>query len=163
MQPDMDIIGIDCRINGRRVVRTVETRMTLADFLRDEVGLTGTHVGCEQGVCGACTVIADGALARACLMLAAQVDGMEIETIEGATESGRVADLQEAFYARGALQCGFCTPGMVLTAAALLEDDPACGRDEIRAALTGQICRCTGYHAIVDAVEAAGRERCNNG
>ena len=142
-------------VNGREVRARVPVRKSLVDWLREDQGLTGSHVGCEHGVCGACSVVLDGAVVRGCLTLAVQADGARIETIEGATESGRLARLQEAFYERAALQCGFCTPGMLLVAAELLERNPRPSRDEIRDALSGNLCRCTGYHAIVDAVEAA--------
>jgi len=145
-------------INGEHVEAQVPVRLNLVDFLRQHLGLTGSHVGCEHGVCGACTVLVDGALVRGCLMLAVQADGCAVETVEGADASARLAPLQASFHARNALQCGFCTPGMLLTAAALLDRDPAPGRDTIREALSGNLCRCTGYQAIVDAVqEAAGR------
>ena len=144
-------------INGQEVRARVPVRKSLVDWLREDRGLTGSHVGCEHGVCGACSVVLDGAVVRGCLTLAVQADGARVETIEGATESGRIAALQEAFYRRAALQCGFCTPGMLLAAAELLEHNPAPSRGEIRDALSGNFCRCTGYHAIVDAVEAASR------
>ena len=144
-------------INGQEVRARVPVRKSLVDWLREDRGLTGSHVGCEHGVCGACSVVLDGAVVRGCLTLAVQADGARVETIEGATESGRLAALQEAFYRRAALQCGFCTPGMLLAAAELLEHNPAPSRGEIRDALSGNFCRCTGYHAIVDAVEAASR------
>ncbi len=143
-------------VNGDAVAAEVPVRLSLADFLRTHLGLTGTHVGCEHGVCGACTVLVDGALVRGCLMLAVQADGCAVETVEGADASGRLAPLQASFHARNALQCGFCTPGMLLTAAALLDRDPAPGRDAVREALSGNLCRCTGYQAIVDAVQDAG-------
>lgn len=150
-------IRIEARVNGRAVRAEVPARLSLVDWLRDELGLTGTHVGCEHGVCGACTIVVDGACMRGCLMFAVQADGAEIETIEGATASGRLAALQQAFYERAALQCGFCTPGMLLTAAELLarEDEP--DRERIREELSGNYCRCTGYQPIVDAVQAAAR------
>ena len=151
----MTSIFIRCTVNGEAVEESVPARLSLADFLRDRLGLTGTHLGCEHGVCGACTVVFDGRTARACLLLAVQTDGAVVETIEGATATGRLAPLQEAFFARGALQCGFCTPGMLLTAAEYLECTLAPDRAGIRAALSGNYCRCTGYHAIIDAVEAA--------
>ena len=144
-------------VNGETVTREVDARRHLVDFLRGELALTGSHLGCEHGVCGACSVRVDGRVVRGCLMLAVQADGAEVTTIEGLTASGEIADLQEAFVARNALQCGFCTPGMLLTAAELLaEADPSAPttRDGIRAFLSGNYCRCTGYHAIVDAVEA---------
>ena len=144
-------------VNGEAVTREVDARRHLVDFLRGELALTGSHLGCEHGVCGACSVRVDGRVVRGCLMLAVQADGAEVTTIEGLTASGEITDLQEAFVARNALQCGFCTPGMLLTAAELLaEEDPSASttRDGIRAFLSGNYCRCTGYQAIVDAVEA---------
>nr|WP_306886824.1 (2Fe-2S)-binding protein [Amorphus orientalis] len=148
-----------CRVNGIARTEAVPVRMSLADFLRDVLGLTGTHLGCEEGQCGACTVVSDGATVRACLLLAVQADGMAIETIEGASDSGRLKDLQEAFYARSALQCGFCTSGILLTADAMLRDDRPVDRRAIREGLTGHICRCTGYHAIVDAIAETAEQR----
>ena len=144
--------AIYLRVNGEDVEETVPVRRNLVDFLRAELGLTGSHVGCEHGVCGACTILVDGAIVRGCLMLAVQADGCEIETIEGADATGRIAELQTAFHRRNALQCGFCTPAMLLTAAMLLEANPAPTRDEIREHLSGNFCRCTGYQSIVDAV-----------
>ena len=150
-------VAITLKVNGEDVAETVPVRRNLVDFLRADLGLTGTHVGCEHGVCGACTVIVDGAIVRGCLMLAAQADGCDIETIEGADASGRIAELQAAFHRHNALQCGFCTPAMLLTAAALLDTNPAPARWEIRDHLSGNFCRCTGYQSIVDAVsEVAG-------
>ncbi len=150
-------VAITLKVNGEDVSETVPVRRNLVDFLRADLGLTGTHVGCEHGVCGACTVIVDGATVRGCLMLAAQADGCDIETIEGADASGRIAELQAAFHRHNALQCGFCTPAMLLTAAALLDTNPAPARWEIRDHLSGNFCRCTGYQSIVDAVsEVAG-------
>ncbi len=145
-------------VNGERVARAVPVRQHLVDFLRIELGLTGSHIGCEHGICGACSVRVDGAVVRGCLMLAVQADGCEVVTIEGLTESGEVADLQENFVERNALQCGYCTPGMLMTAAELLNQDKAkegtlMSRDDIRVFLSGNYCRCTGYHAIIDAVE----------
>lgn len=139
-------------VNGETVTANVPARLNLADFLRHELGLTGTHVGCEHGVCGACTVVVDGKLARSCLMLAVQSDGAHIETIEGADASGRITKLQQAFHRRNALQCGFCTPAMLLTASELLRVNPKPSRDEVRDWISGNLCRCTGYQAIVDAV-----------
>lgn len=144
--------AIYLRVNGEDVEETVPVRRNLVDFLRADLGLTGSHVGCEHGVCGACTILVDGAIVRGCLMLAVQADGCEIETIEGADATGRIAELQTAFHCRNALQCGFCTPAMLLTAAMLLEANPAPTRDEIREHLSGNFCRCTGYQSIVDAV-----------
>src|SRR3954454_10721852 len=141
-------------VNGEPVAETVEPRMTLVDFLRDTLGLTGSHIGCEHGVCGACTVRLDGVIVRGCLTLAVQCDGGSVETIEGVSDAGEIADLQDAFQRRNALQCGYCTPGMLLTAAELLHDGGVPDRETIRAHLSGNYCRCTGYQAIVDAVEA---------
>ena len=140
-------------VNGVEVRRRVPARQHLVDFLRDELGLTGSHVGCEHGVCGACTVRVDGEIVRGCLMLAVQANGCKVETIEGLSDSGELAALQKAFHARNALQCGFCTPGMLLAARDLQLTNPKASRDEIRAHLSGNYCRCTGYQAIVDAVE----------
>jgi aerobic carbon-monoxide dehydrogenase small subunit len=150
---------ISLTVNGERVQETVEARKTLVDFLREDLGLTGSHVGCEHGVCGACTVRLDGAIVRGCLMLAVQCDGAHVETIEGASDSGELADLQDAFERRNALQCGYCTPGMLLTAAELLRDGGVPDRETIRSHLSGNYCRCTGYQAIVDAVEAVAHAR----
>jgi aerobic-type carbon monoxide dehydrogenase small subunit (CoxS/CutS family) len=143
---------IDLTVNGRRQRCDVPPRRHLVDFLREDLGLTGSHLGCEHGVCGACTVKVDGRIARGCLMLAVQCDGRVVETIEGATERGDIRDLQDAFVARNALQCGYCTPGMVMAASELIETHPDASRDEIRAWMSGNYCRCTGYQAIVDAV-----------
>jgi carbon-monoxide dehydrogenase small subunit len=148
-------------VNGVAVSRRVEPRQSLVDFLRYELELTGSHVGCEHGVCGACTVRVDGAIVRGCLMLAVQCEGSRVETIEGAAGTGEIVDLQEAFARENALQCGFCTAGMLLTAQDLLARAPGAGEREIREALSGNYCRCTGYHAIVEAVRktAAARAR----
>jgi len=146
-------------INGESVRASVEARKTLVDFLRDDLGLTGSHVGCEHGVCGACTVRVDGVVVRGCLMLAAQCAGANVESIEGVSDSGEIADLQSAFATRNALQCGFCTPGMLLTAQELLNSGGPTSREAIRAHLSGNYCRCTGYQAIVDAVEAVAQKR----
>jgi carbon-monoxide dehydrogenase small subunit len=146
-------------VNGDEVRERVDARRTLVDFLREELSLTGSHVGCEHGVCGACTVLLDGAIVRGCLTLAVQCDGASVETIEGVSDAGTLADLQQAFQARNALQCGFCTPGMLLTAAALLAQGGVPSRDRIREYLSGNYCRCTGYHAIIDAVEAVAQAR----
>ena len=150
---------ITVTVNGERVTRRVEPRQHLIDFLRNELELTGAHVGCEHGVCGACTVRVDGEIVRGCLFLAVQADGCQVETIEGLTDSGALADLQKAFVERNALQCGFCTPGMLIASAALLAETPNPSRDDIRAYLSGNYCRCTGYHAIVDAVESVAQGR----
>jgi carbon-monoxide dehydrogenase small subunit len=146
-------------VNGETVVETVEARRTLVDFLREDLMLTGSHVGCEHGVCGACTVRVDGVIIRGCLMLAAQCDGATVETIEGVSDSGEIADLQAAFEQRNALQCGFCTPGMLLTAQELLRNGKVPNREKIREQISGNYCRCTGYHAIVDAIEAVAQAR----
>jgi carbon-monoxide dehydrogenase small subunit len=152
-------VDIKLTVNGETVVETVEARKSLVDFLREELALTGSHVGCEHGVCGACTVRVDGVIVRGCLMLAAQCDGAKVETIEGVSDSGELADLQDAFEKRNALQCGFCTPGMLLTAQALLINGGAPSREAIREQISGNYCRCTGYHAIVDAIEAVAQAR----
>ena len=152
-------VAIALTVNGEAIVERVEPRMTLVDFLRDDLGLTGSHVGCEHGVCGACTVRVNGEIVRGCLMLAVQCDGARVETIEGVSDTGEAADLQLAFEQRNALQCGFCTPGMILTAQELLKRGGALSRDTIREHLSGNYCRCTGYHAIVDAVEAVAQSR----
>jgi aerobic carbon-monoxide dehydrogenase small subunit len=150
---------ITLAVNGEEVRESVDARTTLVDFLRETLGLTGSHVGCEHGVCGACTVLVDGVVVRGCLLLAVQCDGRAVETIEGASDSGAIADLQEAFRTRNALQCGYCTPAMLLTAAELLADGGVPSRAAIRAHLSGNYCRCTGYQAIVDAVETVARAR----
>ncbi len=147
-----DEIEIQLVVNGRAVARRVSARLHLADFLRHSLDLTATHVGCEHGVCGACTVKVDGDIVRSCLMLAVQADGCEVTTLEGLDASGAIADLQEAFVRHNALQCGFCTPGMLLCAAELIERAPTTDRQAIREHLSGNYCRCTGYHAIVSAV-----------
>jgi aerobic carbon-monoxide dehydrogenase small subunit len=146
-------------VNGEEVRENVEARKTLVEFVREDLGLTGSHVGCEHGVCGACTLLLDGAIVRGCLMLAVQCDGHRVDTIEGVADSGTIADLQQAFATRNALQCGFCTPGMLLTAAQLLDEGGVPSREKIRAQLSGNYCRCTGYHAIVDAIESVARAR----
>jgi len=153
--PDEPTLDIACTVNGAKVRDRVPVRQSLVDWIRHGLGLTGSHVGCEHGVCGACHVVVGGKVVRGCLMLAAQADGEVVETIEGATDTGRLKVLQDAFYERAALQCGFCTPGMILQAAEFLEREPAPSREAIREALSGNYCRCTGYHAIVDAVETA--------
>jgi carbon-monoxide dehydrogenase small subunit len=152
-------IDLACKVNGEAVHETVDARTTLVDFLRDALGLTGTRTGCEHGVCGTCTVRVNGDIVRGCLMLAVQCDGAVIETIEGVSDTGEIADLQTNFRDRNALQCGYCTPGMLLTAQDLLKTGGLPSRDDIRAHLSGNYCRCTGYHAIVDAIEATARQR----
>ncbi len=146
---------ITLTVNGASVTRRVAARAHLIDFLRDELELTGSHVGCEHGVCGACTVRVDGRIVRGCLMLAVQAHGKSVDTIEGLSDSGELAVLQKAFHEHNALQCGFCTPGMLLAAQDLILHRPDATRAEIRAHLSGNYCRCTGYQAIVDAVQAA--------
>jgi carbon-monoxide dehydrogenase small subunit len=159
----MSVLDISLTINGEAVTERVEPRQTLVDFLRDGLALTGSHVGCEHGVCGACTVRVNGEIVRGCLMLAVQCDGATVETIEGLSDSGEIADLQLAFEQRNALQCGYCTPGMMAAAQDLLKRTDEMkivpSREEIREHLSGNYCRCTGYHAIVDAVEAVARTR----
>jgi carbon-monoxide dehydrogenase small subunit len=144
-------------VNGQTVARRIPARMNLVDFLREELGLTGSHVGCEHGVCGACTVRVDGEIVRGCLMLAVQANGCRVETIEGLSDSGELAQLQKAFHEKNALQCGFCTPGMLLAAQDLLKHNPKPDREQIRAHISGNYCRCTGYQAIVDAIEEVTR------
>ena len=146
-------------INGVEKDASVEDAMPLLWVLRETLGLTGSHIGCEHGFCGACTVRVNGEIVRGCLMLAVQCDGATVETIEGASDAGTIADLQEAFRLRNALQCGFCTPGMLLTAQELLAQGGVPSREAIREHLSGNYCRCTGYHAIVDAVEAVAKAR----
>ena len=150
---------ITLTVNGETVAETVDARKPLVDFLRDDLVLTGSHVGCEHGVCGACTVRVDGVVVRGCLMLAAQCDGATVETIEGVSDAGEIADLQKAFEQRNALQCGFCTPGMLLTAQELLRGGGVPSREKIREQISGNYCRCTGYHAIVDAIESVAEAR----
>ena len=146
---------IELKVNGIAYHETVEPRRLLVDFLRDQLGLTGTHIGCEHGVCGACTVLVDGQSVRACLMLAVQADGAEVTTVEGLARDGKLHPLQEAFWEHHALQCGFCTPGMLLTAYELLQTNRKPEPDAIRDAIAGNLCRCTGYQNIVTAIQAA--------
>jgi aerobic carbon-monoxide dehydrogenase small subunit len=152
-------LDIAMLVNGEDVRMRVEARKTLVDFLRDDLGLTGSHIGCEQGVCGACTVLLDDAVVRGCLVLAVQCDGARVETIEGLSDSGILADLQDAFSRRNALQCGFCTPGMLIGAQDLLARGGLPSRDAIREHISGNYCRCTGYQAIVDAIESIAHAR----
>ncbi|WP_425990099.1 (2Fe-2S)-binding protein [Afipia sp. DC4300-2b1] len=154
-----DLMPISLIVNGERVSASVFPRLNLADFLREHLSLTGTHVGCEHGVCGACTVRVNGDIVRACLLLAVQVENASVETIEGLSDSGEISDLQAAFQDRNALQCGYCTPGMLMAAQDILKHEPQADREQIREHLSGNYCRCTGYHAIVDAVEATARAR----
>ena len=146
---------VELVVNGERHAADAEPRMLLSDFLRETLGLTGTHVGCEHGVCGACTVLVNGEAARSCLMLAVQAAGAEVRTIEGLGGVDNMHPLQEAFWEKHGLQCGFCTPGMLMTAVELLESTPNPSHDEIREAMSSNLCRCTGYQTIVDAVQAA--------
>jgi carbon-monoxide dehydrogenase small subunit len=150
---------INTTVNGATYERMVEPRLLLSDFLRQELGLTGTHVGCEQGVCGACTVLIDGHSARACLFLAVQADGSRIETVESLGEVDNLSPLQEAFREHHALQCGFCTPGILMTCVDLLREYPLASDGEIRDGLSGNLCRCTGYEHIVRAVRAVAAKR----
>ena len=152
-------VDITLTVNGQSVTQQVPARTNLVDFVRYELELTGSHVGCEHGVCGACTIRVDGEIVRGFLMLAAQADGANVETIEGMTENGVISDLQRAFHERNAVQCGFCTPGMLLTAEELLQTNPAPSREDIREFISGNYCRCTGYQAIVDAIERVANER----
>jgi aerobic carbon-monoxide dehydrogenase small subunit len=155
--------AISLTVNGEHVEALVPPRLNLADFLREHLHLTGTHVGCEHGICGGCTVRLNGDIVRACLILAVQTNGAAVETIEGLSDTGELADLQAAFRERNALQCGYCTPGMLVTAQDLLLQCSAPDRDRIREHLSGNYCRCTGYEAIVDAVEATARARAERG
>lgn len=155
----MDSLEISLTVNGVPVRRRVEPRQNLVDFLRYELELTGSHVGCEHGACGACTVRVDGSLVRGCLMLAVQADGCSVDTIEGVAGTGEIFDLQQAFAEANALQCGFCTPGMLLTAHEILRLNPRADEAEIRQGLSGNYCRCTGYHAIIEAVRKVGAAR----
>ena len=150
---------ITLTVNGEILTKTVKVRQHLVDFLRLELGLTGSHLGCEHGICGACSVRVDGSVVRGCLMLAVQADGTDVMTIEGLTETGEISDLQKHFVDRNALQCGFCTPGMLMTLAELLRKSKSSSREEIREHISGNYCRCTGYHAIVDAVETTINDR----
>lgn len=151
-----ELVTVSTVVNGERYIRVVEPRMLLSDFIRHELGLTGTHVGCEHGVCGACTVLVDGKPVRACLMFAPQAEGRSVDTIEGLAEpGGDYHPLQAAFHEKHGLQCGFCTPGILMTMKAFLDAHPGAGEEAIREALSGNLCRCTGYQHIVEAVLAA--------
>jgi aerobic carbon-monoxide dehydrogenase small subunit len=152
-------VAISLVVNGERIEANVPPRLNLADFLREHLKLTGTHVGCEHGVCGACTVRVNGDIVRSCLLLAVQTHNATVETIEGLSDSGEITDLQSAFRERNALQCGFCTPGMLMAAQDLLKQSPSPDREQIREHLSGNYCRCTGYQAIVDAIETTARAR----
>lgn len=149
---------ITVTVNGVPYTRTVPVKRLLAEFLREDLDLTGTHIGCGQGLCGCCTVIVDGRPAKSCLMLAVQADGCQVETIEGLARGGQLHPLQEAFVACGAVQCGFCIPGMIMTARALLDENPDPTEREIREELANNLCRCTGYVKIVEAVQAAANQ-----
>ena len=144
---------ITLTVNGTQVTRSVQARQHLVDFLREELGLTGSHIGCEHGVCGACTLRVDGDIVRGCLMLAVQANGCRVETIEGLSDSKELAKLQKAFHEKNALQCGFCTPGMLMAAQDLVRQGKGVTREQIRNHISGNYCRCTGYQAIVDAIE----------
>lgn len=147
-------MNVTLTVNGTKVTRRVLPRTHLIDFLRDDLGLTGSHIGCEHGACGACTVRIDGEIVRGCLTLTVQCEGASVDTIEGLSDDGELAELQHAFHERNALQCGYCTPGMLVAALDLVKSEPDATRDRIREHLSGNYCRCTGYHAIVDAIEA---------
>jgi carbon-monoxide dehydrogenase small subunit len=161
MAPDSHDIVVT--VNGARHALQVEARLLLSDCLRHTLGLTGTHVGCEHGVCGACTILFDGAAVRSCLMFAAQADGHDLMTVEGLGECGRLHPLQEAFREAHGLQCGYCTPGILMTMKAFLDETPDPDEDEIREALSGNLCRCTGYQHIVDAVMLAAQRLAGGG
>ncbi len=148
-------VRVSLTVNGQSVEREVEARRSLADFLREDLGLKGTHLGCEHGVCGACTVLVDGRSTRSCLVLAAQLEGASVTTIEGLTPADGLSPLQEAFRDCHGLQCGFCTPGMIVTATELLAENPHPAREEVREAISGNLCMCTGYQNIVSAIERA--------
>ncbi len=150
-----DRYNVTVTVNGTRHERSVEPRMLLSDFLRHELGLTGTHVGCEHGVCGTCTIVLDGQAVRSCLIFAVQADGHEILTVEGLGTTEKLHPLQEAFWETHALQCAFCTPGFLMTLVPFLEENPNPTYEEIREAIAGNLCRCTGYHNIVEAVQVA--------
>jgi len=152
---DADVRAIQLTVNGRKRHVAVEPRRLLSDCLRDDLGLTGTNLGCEQGVCGSCTVVVDGETVRSCLMFAVQADGLEVLTVEGLADGDAMHPLQAAFWESHSQQCGFCTPGMLMTAHELLERNPSPDEAEIRSALSGNLCRCTGYQHIVDAIQSA--------
>ena len=157
MSTTFEVLPISLTVNGEKVSRNVRVRLSLADFLRQELRLTGTHLGCEHGVCGACTIRVEGRIVRSCLMLAVQADGCVVETIEGLSATGEIAALQDAFVEHNGVQCGFCTPGMLMSASALLASERSPTRARIRDYLSGNVCRCTGYQAIIDSVEAASK------
>ncbi len=149
--------SIQLRVNGQTYERTVEVRLTLADFLREELHLTGTHLGCEHGICGACTILFNGEAVRSCLLLAVQADGADLMTVEGLAQGEALHPLQQAFHQHHALQCGFCTPGFLMTACAFLRETPHPTEAQVREAISGNICRCTGYAPIVQAILQASR------
>ncbi|RME73151.1 MAG: (2Fe-2S)-binding protein [Chloroflexi bacterium] len=153
-----EFVSVNVTINGKEYQALVEARTLLSDFLRHDLGLTGTHVGCEHGVCGACTVLLDGEPVRSCLMFAAQVDGHEITTVEGLGTPEKMHPLQEAFQEAHGLQCGFCTPGFLMSLVPFLEENPNPTDEEIREAISGNLCRCTGYYHIIDAVKLAAKK-----
>ena len=154
-----EFITVNMTVNGEEVTKSIPVRTHLVDFIRTELGFTGSHLGCEHGICGACSVRVDGSVVRGCLILAAQADGCEVLTIEGITDTGEIADLQDTFVERNALQCGFCTPGMLMTAAELLAQKKPQSREEIREFMSGNYCRRTGYLAIIDAIETVNDAR----
>ena len=156
---DAEVKAIQLTVNGRKRVAAVEPRRLLSDCLREDLGLTGTNLGCEQGVCGACNVLVDGVSVRSCLMFAVQAEGTEVTTVEGLGDGDGMGDVQNAFWENHSLQCGFCTPGMLITATELLERNPQPDEQEIRSALSGNLCRCTGYQHIVDAIQGAANGR----
>jgi carbon-monoxide dehydrogenase small subunit len=159
MEARKDMTAVGVTVNGERRAGIAEPRMLLSDFLRHSLGLTGTHVGCEQGVCGACTVLIDGKPARSCLTFAVQVEGASIETVEGMAKNGAMSDVQQAFQSQHGLQCGFCTPGFLVSTEALLAENPDPTDEEIRDYLSGNVCRCTGYQGIIAAVHCAADAR----
>jgi len=154
-----DRLAIDLTVNGEPYRREVPVRLLLSDFIRDHLGLTGTHVGCEQGVCGACTILVDGRPARSCLLLAVQVDGSRIETVESLSSGGELSDIQQAFHENFGLQCGFCTPGILMNTVFFLDNNPTPSDEQIREDLAGHLCRCTGYQHIIDSIKAAAETR----
>ena len=154
---------IQLKVNGREQTHEVEPRLLLVHYLRDVVGLTGTHIGCETSICGACTVLVDGKAVKSCTLLAAQADGAEIITIEGLAKNGTLHPVQEGFWEEHGLQCGFCTPGMILAGAALLEASPNPSEQEIRHAIAGNLCRCTGYQHIVNSIQSAAKKMKRSG
>lgn len=151
-------VTIEVTVNGNRYQRTIEPRLLLVEFVREELGLTGTHIGCDTSYCGACTLLLDGKPVKSCTMLAVQADGRELMTVEGLEKDGQLHPLQTAFSEHHGLQCGYCTPGMLMSSYSLLEENPSPNRDEISKGIAGNVCRCTGYQNIVKAVDAAAKE-----